>query len=137
MKRLSLLVIPFFLISCASKTAKVEETKLSPAPVKKADEKERIETPAPSPAPTAKKKAKAPEQAETKPVAEGGVTCKQGGTTRTIEVKKADGGGCEVMYDRGDGTANSVANAKNDVTHCENVKNKIKTNLEGAGYQCE
>jgi hypothetical protein len=63
------------------------------------------------------------------------VTCTNKGDTRTIKVLNVEGGGCGVVYNKS-GADKTVAMAKNSLDHCDNVSNKIKTNLEGAGYDC-
>lgn len=56
--------------------------------------------------------------------------------TRIIEVKKTDGGGCELFYTKF-GDAKSVASSGFGTQYCEEVKDRIQTNLNKAGFACQ
>lgn len=62
------------------------------------------------------------------------VTCTNKSDTRKISVLSVTEGGCGVVYNKM-GADKTVAMAKSD-SYCENVSSKIKTNLEGAGFNC-
>lgn len=122
MKRLVLLfAITAFTFGCASGSKSSKDTKTAGKEAAKAADK-----------------AKATK--ETKPAAAatasaaGKITCSVKGDERFIEVRP-DGSGCQVAYTKG-GTENVVATAQNGTSHCEATMNKIKGNLESAGYTC-
>lgn len=56
--------------------------------------------------------------------------------TRIIEVKKTTAGGCDLFYTKF-GDAKSVASAGFGTQYCEEVKDRIQTNLEKAGFTCK
>lgn len=62
-------------------------------------------------------------------------TCTNKGETRKITILNVTEGGCGVVYNKA-GADTTVARAKNSLDHCDTVANKIKSNLEGAGYNC-
>jgi len=63
------------------------------------------------------------------------VTCSSKGDTRKITIMNVTEGGCGVVYNKA-GADKTVAMAKNGGDYCDTVSNKIKSNLEGAGYDC-
>lgn len=68
---------------------------------------------------------------------ESSVTCKgSADDTRTIAVEKADGIACRVNYTK-NGSTQTVATANADFSYCEQKRDQIKNNLEGAGFKCE
>ena len=56
--------------------------------------------------------------------------------TRIIEVKKTDAGGCELFYTKF-GEAKSVASSGFGTQYCAEVKDRIQTNLNKAGFTCK
>ena len=56
--------------------------------------------------------------------------------TRVIEVKKTEGGGCELFYTKF-GEAKSVASSGYGTQYCEEVKDRIQSNLNKAGFSCQ
>ena len=56
--------------------------------------------------------------------------------TRVIEVKKTDGGGCELFYTKF-GDEKSVASSGFGTQYCEEVKDRIQSNLNKAGFACQ
>lgn len=62
------------------------------------------------------------------------VTCTNKSDTRKISVLNVTEGGCGVVYNKM-GADKTVAIAKS-ATYCDSVSSKIKTNLEGAGFNC-
>jgi hypothetical protein len=62
-------------------------------------------------------------------------TCSKDKETRTLEVVTA-GQGCELQYTKGGDTQKPATSVKG-VTYCHTVFEKIKGNLEKAGYKCE
>lgn len=62
------------------------------------------------------------------------VTCTNKSDTRKISVLNVTEGGCGVVYNKM-GADKTVALAKS-ATYCDSVSSKIKTNLEGAGFNC-
>lgn len=65
----------------------------------------------------------------------GSLVCKSGSDTRSIDVIQKDGG-CELSYTKFNETTTPATSA-NGTAHCESVKEKIKGNLESAGFTCE
>lgn len=63
------------------------------------------------------------------------VTCTSKSDSRKISVLNVTEGGCGVVYNKM-GEDKTVAMAKVDMNYCDNVSNKIKSNLEGAGFNC-
>lgn len=63
------------------------------------------------------------------------VTCTNKSDTRKITTLNVTDGGCGVVYNKA-GEDKTVALAKVDMNYCDTVTNKIKTNLEGAGFNC-
>jgi uncharacterized protein YceK len=63
-------------------------------------------------------------------------TCTLDKDTRIIEVKKTDTGGCELFYTKF-GEAKSVASSGFGTQYCEEVKDRIQTNLNKAGFTCQ
>lgn len=59
--------------------------------------------------------------------------CKSNSDIRTISVQDAEGGGFEVIYTKF-GNSKSIANGGR--THCEKIRDRIKANLENAGFTC-
>lgn len=64
------------------------------------------------------------------------VTCSLNGDVRPISVLNGVNGGCGVTYNKL-GTLKTVAVAENVMEYCDEVQNKIKGNLESAGFTCE
>lgn len=62
-------------------------------------------------------------------------TCTNKNDSRKISVLNVTEGGCGVVYNKM-GEDKTVALAKVDMTYCDTVSGKIKTNLEGAGFSC-
>ncbi len=62
------------------------------------------------------------------------VTCTNKSDTRKISVLSSSEGGCGVVYNKM-GADKTVAVAKS-MSYCETVSGKMKTNLEGAGFNC-
>ncbi len=56
--------------------------------------------------------------------------------TRVIEVTKTESGGCELFYTKF-GEAKSVASSGFGTQYCEEVKDRIESNLKKAGFSCE
>lgn len=63
------------------------------------------------------------------------VTCTNKSDSRKISVLNVTEGGCGVVYNKM-GEDKTVAIAKSDLNYCDTVSSKIKTNLEGAGFDC-
>lgn len=79
---------------------------------------------------TAKKAA----TAATEAVSGSKVECKNGGDTRTLEVRGKDKG-CETAYTKG-GQENVVGSSQNGTSHCEGIMTRIKEKLAAAGFTC-
>lgn len=56
--------------------------------------------------------------------------------TRVIEVRKTDSGGCELFYTKFN-EAKSVASSGFGTQYCEEVKDRIQSNLDKAGFACK
>lgn len=63
------------------------------------------------------------------------VNCTNKKETRTIAVVAKDPG-CETVYSKG-GNVQSIANAKSDLSYCDQKLNQVKANLEKAGWVCQ
>jgi hypothetical protein len=63
------------------------------------------------------------------------VFCRSGGETRKL-VSEISEKSCEVIYER-NGEKTVAASAQNDPTHCEKVVDRIRGNLEKAGFKCQ
>ena len=63
-------------------------------------------------------------------------TCTLDKDTRIIEVKKTEGGGCELFYTKF-GEEKSVASSGFGTQYCEEVKDRIQSNLNKAGFACQ
>ena len=116
--KFSLLIITFFIFSCASNsTKKMEEKthKTMKAEVVKA-KKEMTKTKSIKTSASAK-------------------TCSRADDKRTIEIKKLDKG-CEVFYSK-NGENKSVASAQNDLGYCDSIQDRITSKLTAAGFKCE
>lgn len=64
------------------------------------------------------------------------VACTLEKDTRVIEVKNTDGGGCELFYTKFS-EAKSVASSGFGTQYCEEVKDRIQSNLKKAGFACQ
>ncbi len=85
---------------------------------------------------TEKAKAKAEDAVKSaKAAAAGDITCTLGGDTRTIAVK-TEGEGCEVIYTKFNEPA-SIASGSKGSEHCTTVANRVRDNLQNAGFKCE
>lgn len=116
----------FLIVGCKSKDKKMEETSRSaatPATTVKSPETK-----------AAVKDAKKAVAASTSSDSSTKVECKNGGETRTLEVRGKDKG-CETAYTKA-GAENVVGSSQNGTTHCEGIMNKIKDKLVSAGYTC-
>ena len=117
--------LPFLLIACAAPQKKGTAT---------AGKKKMHSTK--QDAKTGAKKATAVAPQAAKATGPGSVVCKAPGDDRSITRAVNEGGGCEVVYTKG-GESKTVANEANDLTYCDQVVEKIRNNLVGAGFKCE
>lgn len=126
----ALLIVATFFVSCSSKQKAATPDSTAPATAQAADAKKADGKT------DAKKDAKKDEKSTTAAAAAsaGVMTCKNGSDTRTLDVVKKDAG-CEVSYTKF-GETTAPASSSNGTAHCESVKERIKTNLENAGFQC-
>ena len=62
-------------------------------------------------------------------------TCKLDKDTRVIEARKTESGGCELFYTKF-GEEKSVASSGFGTQYCEEVKDRIQSNLDKAGFAC-
>jgi hypothetical protein len=63
------------------------------------------------------------------------IQCQSNKETRLLTNRSLDKG-CEVEYER-NGEKMVAASAKNDPTHCAKVAERIRGNLEKAGFRCK
>lgn len=109
-----------FAISCANKTKQPEQTGTKTAAA----------------APTAVAKApssvKPEEPAKTAPTE---MSCQNGTDSRFVRIETASPKECKVLYSKW-GSTESVATSSSGSEHCEKTVDKIKGNLEKAGYKC-
>lgn len=64
------------------------------------------------------------------------ISCEMNQDRRRIEVEPVSTGGCQVNYEKG-GSSQTIAEARNDLSYCGQVKDKVLRNLQQAGFQCE
>jgi PBP1b-binding outer membrane lipoprotein LpoB len=64
------------------------------------------------------------------------VECVTGNDKREIALIKPEAGGCEVHYQKF-GQNRVAASAKRDTEHCTGIYERIKGNLESAGFVCK
>ena len=76
----------------------------------------------------------AAEANEKTPAKDDTVTCHNAKEKRVLTLQSAEIG-CEVLYERS-GEKMVAASAKNDPTHCSKVVERIRGNLEKAGFKC-
>jgi hypothetical protein len=62
-------------------------------------------------------------------------SCTKNSDTRKVAVVTSTSEGCGVVYNKA-GQDKTVAVAKSDLSHCDTVAEKIKTNLQAAGFDC-
>lgn len=62
--------------------------------------------------------------------------CKRDSDERSIEIEAVEKTSCKVWYSKFGQRANIASSAKG-TSHCHDVRNKIKSNLEGAGFKCQ
>lgn len=152
MKKLVILMAAFVFAACSS-TPK-EETATTSDVEKKVMEATDTTT-ASTPAPETKAEKKAAKKAKEAAVAQetttapsatsdfasisgtekSSVTCTNKSDSRKISILNVTEGGCGVVYNKM-GEDKTVAVAKADMNYCDTVSTKIKTNLEGAGFDC-
>lgn len=123
MRMLSLIAITLLLVSCSGK-----ETTTTDAAEGKAEMEKKVTE-------TKKKGAEAAGDTTTAGTISDAVVCKAGKDERQIGKREREGGGCEVVYTK-HGDTSVIADARNDVSYCDNVVDKIKTNLTNAGFTC-
>jgi hypothetical protein len=75
-------------------------------------------------------------KAEAAEMAASKATCTLDQDTRIIEVKKTEAGGCELFYTKF-GESKSVASSGFGTQYCEEVKDRIESNLNKAGFTCQ
>lgn len=63
------------------------------------------------------------------------IACSNKGDSRKITVLNVTEGGCGVVYNKA-GEDKTVAQAKSAMDYCDTVANKMKSNLEAAGFDC-
>lgn len=125
----ALLIVATFFVSCSSKQKATQTADTTtPATAQATDKKGEKST---AKAATA---AATTTTAATTPAVAGTITCKNGSDTRTLSVV-AQNSGCEVSYTKF-GETTAPASSASGTAHCESVKERIKTNLENAGFQC-
>lgn len=64
------------------------------------------------------------------------ITCTSGGDVRTLEMSSGDGKVCRLNYTK-TGETKEVASGVSDTSKCNEIRDRIKGNLEGAGFKCE
>lgn len=63
------------------------------------------------------------------------LTCKAGKDIRVLE-KSEKNAGCELKYTKF-GETNVVASSAAGGSHCDKIRDQIRSNLEKSGYKCE
>ena len=64
------------------------------------------------------------------------MTCSLNNDVRSLTHSKLDSGGCVVDYEKF-GESRQVAKASSDLAYCGTVMDRIRNNLEKAGFSCE
>ncbi|OYZ15269.1 MAG: hypothetical protein B7Y39_16370 [Bdellovibrio sp. 28-41-41] len=77
-------------------------------------------------------KAEVPARVE---VAKSEMICKRDGKKRSLEVESLKPKGCKLWYARYE-LRNSIASSVKGNDHCEQVREKIRTRLVDAGFEC-
>lgn len=133
MKKMLLALVAGLLVVGCESAPKKEEAKAAPvAPAKDAKAK------------SGKKQkgfedediSKAKPAAASAEVSQGKTTCKNGGDERILEMTSGDGKVCRLVYTKG-GESKEVASGTSEATKCNEIHDRIKGNLEGAGFKCE
>lgn len=77
-----------------------------------------------------------PKPAQTNAGEESTVSCQgMGDDLRTIAIAK-EGGGCKVDYTKA-GSTQTIASAAADFNYCQEKSDKVRVNLESAGFKCQ
>lgn len=63
-------------------------------------------------------------------------SCQRAEDHRQIFISPTSAGGCQVDYQKAGGKQ-TIAEAKNDLNYCGQVKDRVVQNLQQAGFQCE
>lgn len=71
-----------------------------------------------------------------KPTAIDVYVCKRDSDVREVYIEPVSPLGCKLWYSNIK-TGNPVASSTKGLTHCETVNQKIRSNLETAGFKCE
>lgn len=122
-KILFILACTFLSVSCASKKKIESNAAANPAPPANA-------TPATA-APAAK-----PETASVaQPPQIESLICKRAEENRSIEIEPSQPQGCRLWYTR-NGTRSAVASSVKSAVHCNQVRDRIRSNLENADFKC-
>ena len=122
-KKLSILCAIFLAMTACSTTQQTNDA-AGTMDAKKAEMEQKVEA--------AKDEAKAATTGTTATKA----ACTLDKDTRVIEVRKTDSGGCELFYTKF-GEEKSVASSGFGTQYCEEVKDRIQTNLNKAGFSCQ
>ncbi len=64
------------------------------------------------------------------------LSCSRSNDVRKVEIEAQTPKGCDLYYSVS-GNRNKVAWSTNGESHCSDVKQRIQTNLEQAGFKCE
>ena len=63
------------------------------------------------------------------------ITCVRDSDERLMEIVESQPKGCSLYYTKS-GERSSIASSSHASSHCESVRDRIKKNLEDAGYKC-
>jgi hypothetical protein len=92
--------------------------------------------PEPAASPVASPTAAAPAAAKkTEAAADAAIHCQQGKDSRTLQIVERKPG-CALEYTR-DQSKKEIASSTKARTHCEEVRDRMKKNLEAAGFKCQ
>ncbi len=145
MKKLLILVSIFAIAACSSNKKEDEEMAPAPTPTVQEDNKE-AEAPASDESSSSQDNSQDSMAADSGsnmdggfPDVEGtersGATCKNGGDERLVSVIDTREGPCGVVYTK-NGSKNTVAYAKYDMSFCDKVFDNIVGNLTSGGFDC-
>ena len=114
-KILGLILLTFVLIGCSSANKKSDPKPVATAPAATQNKTESTNSAASSD--------------------ETAYTC-QREDTRKVKIEKLNPKGCNVLYSHYYGMKKPIASSKHNLSHCEEVFQRIRKNLEGSGFKC-
>jgi len=62
-------------------------------------------------------------------------SCQRDKDVRSFEIEVSQPKGCELVYSK-HGSKEKIASSAHGTTHCEQVRERVRGNLEAAGFKC-